>query len=76
MTKINENTHVKGNQYFPCSIKNPFLHFNVIASYCLVLMVIEYLSRNSGSTFQLLLFWELEVSNSIEKAFNISSFIL
>ena len=79
MTKINENTYVKGNQYFPC-LKNPFLHFNVIASFCLELMVIEYLSRNSGSTFQLLLkavtLLGIEVSNTIEKAFNISSFIL
>ena len=57
MTKINENTYVKGNQYFPC-LKNPFDN------------------KNSGSTFQLLPFWKLEVSNSIEKALNISSFIL
>ena len=32
-------------------------------------------NKNSGSTFQLLPFWELEVSNSIEKALNISSFV-
>ena len=38
-------------------------------------MVTEYFSKNSGPTFQLLLFWELEVSNSIEKALNISSFV-